>query len=284
MPELEALPDAPGYSGFDQTPVDDVVFGTTEIASGVYRYGRQARRLQVVHTGSAEVFLTQDQEQESATIILASTTAQAGIDELAKTDSEAAANESVRYAHLIAEGKKAEHKLIETNLRFAAYYARASMNIVQRRRGAKGGTEVSEALDEDALQLSLKPRDKVIGAYSDITNLRSRHADLEDRMQVASLGLVKAAHTFRPMVSARSGKPVKFITHAAYYIQRELTRYAKTRELPGWYVPDDSVNEIYTAQKRPEDFTPDKLGELQAWDEGRRAVSLDELGDLDVPD
>jgi len=248
--------------------------GTTEIASGYYRYHRAAKQLQESHTGSSERYLTAEEDQECARIIQAANAAQAGITALFETDPERALAERKRYAALIAAGTQAKHKLIETNLRFASYYARASMNIVPPKKSGKA-PDVSAEAEEIASPSSR--REWRPGAYSDITKLKSRFADLEDRTQVANEALVKAADTFTPKLDPK-GKPVPFLSHAKYHIHNALSRHAKVHEMPGWYVGHSAMDELYEARRKPDAFTPEELETMQQRDDGRRTVSIDDVG------
>lgn len=272
MSEAYIAPDFDQEAGFD-TITEEELRGTSEIASGLYRYIRSAKQLQEHHTGSTETYLTAEEEQELATVIQATTTAQAGIDKLRETDPEGAARAEVQYSHLLAGGKAAQHKLIECNLRMAAFYARASMNIVPGKR--KAGTQQEVA--SDTLTDDYQPhRKRQIGAYGDITRLRSQHADLDDRVQVANLALVEAAQSFVPKLD-KEDRPISFFSHASYRIHSALSQHAKVNEFPGWHVYATTVDMIYKASKFPEEFTPEKLAELTRCDDGRSTVPIESM-------
>lgn len=278
MAEFYAAPDFDQEVDFDVIPEEPR--GTTEIASGLYRYLRAAKQLQEYHTGSTEVYLSSDEEQELASVIQATATAQAGIDKLRETDPKGAAQAAEKYGHLLAGGKAAEHKLVECNLRMAAFYARASMNILP----GKKKTAASEETSSDALTDDYRPERRRIGAYGDITRLRSPRADLEERTAVANLALVEAAQSFVPNKRDKEGRLVSFFSHASYRIHSALSVHAKVNEVPGWHVYASTVDTIYKASKFPEEFTPEKLAEITRCDEGRFTVPIDEMrvaGDYD---
>lgn len=230
---------------------------TTEIPSGYYRYREAAQRLQVEHTGSPDRYLDETKEQEFAQIIEAARFAEKGLAELTESDAERAMIEREKYEPLFEAASRAERTLVETNLRFAAYYARASMNILSPTKDGTG----------DRGQ---------VGAYGDITRLRSRYADVEDRTQVANLALIKAAKKFTPKIDAK-GRPMPFLSFAKFHIHNELGRYVKTEETPGWYVNGNQMDKLYAAQKATADTDPFEYERLREMDRGRFTVPIDEV-------
>lgn len=231
---------------------------TSEIPGGYYRYGQQARRLQIEYTGSPDVYLDPSKEQEYAQIIETAAFAQKGLDELAATDEDRARTERERYEPLLAASVRAQHALIETNLRFAAHYARASMNILSTRA-----------------ELAELPSRGRPGAYGDITRLRSRYAELEDRTQVANEALVRAAQTFTQKVDS-SGKPISFLSHAKYYIHGAISKYAKTEETPGWFVNANQMDKLYAARRNTANTPAQEAERLAEMDKGRYTTPLEE--------
>ncbi len=219
--------------------------------------------------------MTAEEDQECARIIQAASAAQAGITALLETDPERALVERKRYTPLIAANVQAKHKLIETNLRFASYYARASMNIVVPKKPAEVLKDASPNAEEEILPASPQ-RGWRPGAYSDITKLKSPFADLEDRTQVANEALVKAADTFRPKLDPK-GRPVSFLSHAKYYIHGALSRHAKVHETPGWYVGYTGMDELYEARRSPDTLTAEELEMMQLRNDGLHTIPIDDV-------
>jgi DNA-directed RNA polymerase sigma subunit (sigma70/sigma32) len=145
-------------AAFDSPPEERR--GTTDLAGGLYRYRRAAERLQEYHTGSTEVFLSSAEEQELATVIQASLIAQEGIDRAVTTNPERAESLRQQYGHLLESGKAAEHKLVETNLRLAGFFARASMNIVppKKKSGAAAQNNDIDPMSDETSDVDRQTR------------------------------------------------------------------------------------------------------------------------------
>lgn len=112
-----------------------------------------------------------------------------------------------------SEAKLALDRLIESNLEYAAFLARASIGLVSTERVNK-------------VTSKHKPgRSAYLGAFGDITNLRSPKAVLADREQIANLGLIEAAWEYKPNVMDEEGKPVPFLAFAKWRIHGGLYRH-----------------------------------------------------------
>lgn len=138
-----------------------------------------------------------------------------------------------RLANDVELGKQAQNILAETNLRFGSYLARLSMNMLP-----------NDIDDEDLHQTKTS-------TFGDITTLRSEDASLEDRIQIASLGLLKAAAKFRSRVSPKTGKVIRFTTFAAWYIHAELAREIPETEYRGMRLPNHAHSQ-YRQYRRGE--------------------------------
>jgi RNA polymerase sigma factor (sigma-70 family) len=124
---------------------------------------------------------------------------------------------------------------------------------------------------------------------ADFTSLKSPHAVLDDRIQIANMGLLRAARIFTPGVM-KDGKPVPFMAFAAQIIKHDLTTYVRRgtkytpRELPGsletpLYIPSHIGEAIAQAHRDDwrEAMTPERREELLGFERMQDLVSLDEL-------
>lgn len=228
-----------------------------EIASGLHRYRQGMSLAQAEHTGSADRFLSRPEEQECAVTIEAARRARDGIAELRERDSKRADLEQARFQKLLDAGKQAENRLVESNLRYAAYCARMSMNITS---GEQSGA-----------QFKGRP-----GGFADMRKLASRHAVLEDRIQVANLGLIKAAQAFHPKLM-ENGEPVSFISFAKYNIYKALQQYAMPEETPGWFVNANQIHILSDARRNLSTVEPEELERLAQMEQGRYTTPIEDL-------
>lgn len=217
------------------------------IATGLSRRTKLARRLLEFHTGDPELFLTAAEEQDLAKLIQDGLTSESFLENVSDKDRRKYQAQIDRFEASAQTGRDAQRQLIECNLRFAAYMARASMNI----------TTNSDDTDEDGSISNGR-----IGTFADIRALRSPHASLDDRIQIASLGLVEAARTFKPRVAKDSKKPIRFLTHAAWHVHAALSKEVATTEAPGVRLPAGKRTELSKARNSPDDFSEEKLDEF----------------------
>lgn len=96
-------------------------------------YDRRVRNVLALHTGSPKEYLSIEQEQELATLIQNGRAAQAERQDSeahVSTQSELPRRSKDGNLDPVERGRQAEQKLIECHLKFSAYLARASMNIL----------------------------------------------------------------------------------------------------------------------------------------------------------
>lgn len=189
-------------------------------------YARQIRAAQIYHTGSAKEYLSVEEEHALAARIqdgLVAKAAQGGLEEQIIELPELPPRLEKTYLDVIAkvrDGRKAEQGLVEPNLRFSRYLARASMNILP--------TGDEEAMHQESVAGTRRRALLSNGLPwlpKDLTNLRSPYAVLDDRIQVANMGLLRAARSFQPEASPEDQKP--FMAFAGPVIKTELTAYVR---------------------------------------------------------
>lgn len=282
MADTELIPYAAYALDTPDTDLAAVERGSTRVAPAAY--DRQAREILAFHTGSSETFLTIEQEHELAARIQEGHTARAEREAL-EAQIAAEARLSPKLKDQLFEtlpktraGREAERTLIECNLRLSSYLARASMNILPSGDQQAIGADSKAGMRRRALlndHLPWLPRD--------FTSLKSRHANLDDRMQVANMALIKAARTFKPGITSRGGNLVSFLSFAAPIIKTELTRYVRggspdSHEKPV-HVPPNILEAIPRARSVDwqEYFTPKERQELLDYDQLQEMSSLDDL-------
>lgn len=251
-------------AGFDQFPVDP---RGSAISSSPHLYRLDMDRALAEHTGSSNKLLNEQQEQALAVTIQTGRTAEEQLEALRVKEPAKYAAEKSKYEQIIWEGIHAQTVVIESNLRFAAFLARASMNILPKASVGDGEDE-----SQRAQATGRKRRKEYIGSFSDITKLRSPHAELDARIQVANIGLMRAAAKFEPKLS-KDNTPIRFSTFATWHIQSELTRHAKAYETPGWYLPQHIVDAITLGHNNPAEMTY----QLRGWDAGRYTIPIESV-------
>ncbi|HSX33249.1 MAG TPA: sigma-70 family RNA polymerase sigma factor [Candidatus Saccharimonadales bacterium] len=256
-----------------------------------YSYERRVEQVQLYHTGSTETFLPISQEQQLAALIQRG---QAGHDELEqlraheRLDAKQRARLALLQEHAAA-GRHAEHVLVECHLKFAAYLARASMNILP-----EGDRDALPGSKEWRRNRALKNNFYYSWLPKDFTSLKSRFAVLDDRVQVANIALIKAARTFQPDVRNDKGNLVSFASYAAVAIKTRLARYIvggdpndheKPVHIPGGVIDKikkarrDDWSEHMTAEERAEFLSYDQLQDSTSWDELFFTGAVDEESD-----
>lgn len=248
-------------------PLDEIPTESSEVfvTSGQSRLRTFARRAIKEYVGNSSDRLTLEREQELYALIQDGQTAMEFLQELTPAERNRHRKQTRELHASIAAGKAAEEELFACNMDFARYFARRSMNIGQEK-----------LKDDEEDQASPKPR--VTGAYGDIRKLRSPYASLEDRTQIALIGLLDAVRKAKPnKISEKTNKPPKFITFAAYHIHAALSREALETENPGAYISVNMRQEIAKARKSPEDFTPHKLQDIEDAYRMTQAVPIDTL-------
>lgn len=211
---------------YEQWSIDDAL--EPEFQDGPQNqtiFRRQMNEALVSHTDDSEVFLTRAEEQELARVIEAGAKA-----ELELSSGRRMYRPTIdRLEVIAAASKEAQHKLVECNMRFAAYYARASMGIL---KGNKNDPYERERI--------------ATSTFMDVTSLRSPEASLEDRVQIAMIGLLKAAEKFRPHATSKTKngrkQPPRFTTLASWYIVSELSREIPENEYSGLRLPVNKVD------------------------------------------
>lgn len=276
-PEITPYIEQPWIAASGEFAAVQVNERTTRIAPA--SYDRQVQEVLASHTGSRETYLSVEQEQELATLIQTGQTAQAEREELeaqiaAGPDMSSGQQES--YFGLLARvraGRNAERTLVECNLKLSAYLARASMNILP-----KGDQEAIAKDGKAGVRRRALLNDRLSWLPADFTSLKSQHAVLDDRIQVANLGLMRAARTFTPGMRSQSGKLIPFLAFATPVIKTELARYVTRAERP-IHVPANVVEDIAKAGRDDwqEEFTPKRREDLRGFDNMQDLVPLDEL-------
>ncbi len=137
---------------------------------------------------------------------------------------------------VIVRGREAKQDLIVANLPYAAYLARISTGLRQDSPSEVPGV----AYTDNAYMGKLKG----VGAFTSIANLRTEHASLEDRTQVAIEAMWHVADRF--CSDPEKGHTAKFVTYATWYMQRQLIRCA-AQEATGWGATDDLVQRYRSA-------------------------------------
>ena len=203
------------------------------IAQGNSHYTTMMARALERQTGDRATYLTADQEYELAQKLERGRRATEFLTENNALNDE----QRVALEHDVATAAKARETLILANLRLAAFYARASMNIISA---------------ED------RETKRVIGAYADITHLASSYATLDDRIGMANEGLIHAVDKFKPHISPKSGKPVRFSTFATWPIHQSISRGVKATEHSGIRLSDHTV-EVVNAVRKGKEVDPDTL-------------------------
>jgi RNA polymerase sigma factor (sigma-70 family) len=161
-----------------------------------------------------ESYLTRTQEAALAETIQMAVAVEKS---LALDDAEPTAEQ----CDLLRAGKEARERLVLVNLRFASFFARASMGILP---------DDPEGFIPPALPGESK---RWVGTYQSVDKLANPRAELEDRTQVAMMAMWKAAGSFQPSERTKSAK---FITYAAWQIQADIERYSRDHEYGGWHM------------------------------------------------
>lgn len=280
MPDTEPTP----YSARAWNVSEDETVepnSSTRIAPS--KYERQIKDALAFHTGSPETYLTVEQEQALACAIQDGLAAQSQRDAI---ENEIAAAPSLtpalrkRYDQIrqqIRAGKAAEVKLIECNLRLSHYLALASMNILPP--GDENAPENSKAGRRRRALLN----NSLPWLPRDFTSLKSRFAVLDDRIQQANEGLIRAARTFKPGMRSKKGELVSFMGFAAPIIKTDLARYVRggrpnSHEKP-IHIPADVTDQIVHAHADDwaDEFTPERREELLGYELLNDSVVLEEL-------
>ncbi len=233
------------------------------IATGFTRQTKLAKAVLEYHTGDPELFLTTAQEQELAKLVQDGVTSESFLENVTEGNRAKYPDQVARFEASAQAGRNAQHRLIECNLRFAAYYARASMNII--------------APGPDEADRGGSAKGKRIGTFSDVRALRSLYASLDDRIQIARLGLVSAARTFKPKTTQERKEPVGFLAHAAWHIHAALSKEIPATEGPGVHLSSGRRTELSNARRYPGNFTPEKLDDLAFNHSLTYSIPYDEL-------
>ena len=171
---------------------------------------------------------------------------------------------------LVQDGVAARDELVLRSLRLAAWFVRATMDFRRKERLGAGKKGVKGAI------------------YSDLSKLRGGTIDYSDRMQLASIGLIKAA--------ARYKGEGRFSTLAMYNMENELSQELVRRETLPFRLPSDVSQDIRNVSKtrgyltgalgrQPTDeevahemlINEDKVGRLDQLEHGRQRISLEDL-------
>lgn len=113
-------------------------------------------------------------------------------------------NQISEYKRLANEADEARETLIVNGLRLAAWLVRQTMDLDKSQRLAKG---------KDGQPGMILP---------DLTILKGCNLDYDDRMQVATVGLIRAVNTYTGYTT--KGEAVKFSTWVLYNMENDLIR------------------------------------------------------------
>lgn len=241
------------------------------IASSANRLVSQMKAAQIEHIGSDERYLTPLESFKLASVKEEGVLAAEMLEELERTQKWVTQKRRLDLESKIATGAEARNTLIEANLRFAAYYARASMNILT-----------------DKQRKELLEQGRKIGAFSDVTKLASASASLEDRMQVATMGLIKAVDKYKPQ--SAKGKPTSFLAYASWSIHAALQKYVLEEEPNGIRLSTEKQSYANQLYHDPSLASEDEYSEARFWKAQRVHSSLDnievtvDLGDIEDVD
>lgn len=213
------------------------------IADGSYRFLQAATNKLEQHTGRKGEFFTAEEEYLVALDLIAGREARERIEKEGTVPDEVT-------REVIEKGNIARNKLIETNLRFAASYARRSMGLPASKK------QSATFASTDGMP--------GITTFGDITHLADASVPLDDRMQMANIGLIKAADTFVIQPNKKTGKPIRFQTWAAWRIHNEIYQSIQSTEFKGIYLPMN----IYNYVNQPDELHDDQSAEATA----RRAL------------
>jgi len=209
---------------WDETPIDDTAFGGQEIAGGYHRLFQRMCQAQAEVTGDPELRLSAAQEWQLGYRIQLGLVARIRLAELQGKAPEARLE---TLEHAAQSGTEARQQLFDANMRFAGFYARASMGIVNFSKYSKYAKDSDDETSSD--------RQRVVGTYADVTKQASQDADIEDRTQVALEAMWKATLRYQPRYD-KHGNPIdsKFVTFAAWAMQGALQSHSVEIEPRGW--------------------------------------------------
>lgn len=215
----------------------------SEIDSTLRSLPHLTRQLTEYHTGDPRGDLTDEDEKRLFPVLQAGIQARQEVAEIDKAilDSPdrklSALLERRRTARAAVKlGEQAMQTVVEVNVRFAFFMARASVGMapvyrtrtINKIRQARRNLATGQPIDDDTILDLIALNDKgYIGAYGDIADLASPYAELDDRRQNAVVGLIKAALKFKPGYIPPKNpdrKPAKFVTYATWDIHQQLDR------------------------------------------------------------
>jgi RNA polymerase sigma factor (sigma-70 family) len=277
----------PYYEGEPHKEGSDI---GSQIPSGKYTHGKQIESLAQYYTGDKNTYLSFAQEVMLAELIQDGIKAEqeiAQIEELSEIDSDAIKQLKAAYARRKG-GRDAAQVLVEANMRFAAYFARASVGIVNPLNPQK--TTKAKPRTSDRYRGKNKKPERV-GTYTDITGLRSPHAELEDRIQQGYMGLVEAARKYIPRgvsVEGSDENNASFATFAASNVQAAIHRFTPYETL-GWRLPREEAQEVKQYSKELNDALDENRDpvldpQLEQMMLGRDTVPIDELSFAAAPE
>src|SRR5688572_28971497 len=190
--------------------------GRGDTTTPVY-YTKRERQLLSMHTGSPETYLTIEQEQQLAMAIQDGHRAKEILDQN-NSDAPVPVEQLAQHQGLMQKidaGLRDQHVLVECNLLFSHYLTRSSMNITLKSDDSTDYSRRRRAMLTTSISYPW--------AVGDITSLRRPYAILDERVQIANLGLMHAAATMRPGY-IKNGKIVPFLAYASACIRTHLTR------------------------------------------------------------
>ncbi len=258
----------------DQAPTESTV---PLIVSGLYRHSKESRATREHHLGS-DRYLTAEEEIALSLAVQEGKQSAAILDALDPNDYDylnlsRSARNDVRTdlrAHIdkVVAGRNARNTLIECNLQFAAEQARRSMNIVN---------PPESSTTPPAKKGHARPaKRKGMDPMGSITSLRSKHASLQDRVQIAYLGLINAAEKYKP-TAGRGGKTARFTTFAAWQIHSTLRKEIPDTEFSGLRLPTYIHDFVRSVRSFPEQYSTEEHDTAAYYEQLYYGESLDEL-------
>lgn len=247
------------------------------IVSGLYRHSKESRATREHRLGS-DRYLTAEEEIGLALAIQEGKQSAAILDTLDSNDYDylnlsRSARNNIRTdlrAHIdkVVAGRNARNTLIECNLQFAAEQARRSMNIVN---------PPESSTTQPAKKGPARPaKRKGMDPMGSITSLRSKHASLQDRVQIAYLGLINAAEKYKP-VAGRGGRTARFTTFAAWHIHSTLRKEIPDTEFSGLRLPTHIHDFVRSVRSFPEQYSPEERDTAAYYEQLYYGESLEEL-------
>jgi RNA polymerase sigma factor (sigma-70 family) len=249
----ERLTEPTGWDSFESLYPDKVDYtNDREKQEGLNRHFSQSRKL-ALQAGGGE-WISPDEIQVLAESVQRGKSARTELE-----NPQLPAAKKRKLMQIVAQARTARNTMVESQLPFANYCARRSMNYPPSKAeiatfGSKG-----------------------YSTFIDRTTLAHPNAELADRVQAASIGLIIAAEKYVPTLSDKSGNLVGYRTFAAFDIDRQLAMQTILNENTGINIP---LNDYFPMVKALRKNTADDSEEdefLRILTDSRVRISLDDI-------